>query len=198
MDLRIFTEPQQGADYDLLLTVAKAAEDLGFDAFFRSDHYLKMGSGTGKPGPPDTWVTLAGIAEVESQHGTIGGRTLLPDGRPSVPIIGPALDGANANRVIADTDGGADFDPAFSVFQALATPGSCSASFIWSTSCSVEIWSGVMRRKTRAAQPGAQSEYQVSTFRHCSGGFSTTTVSIMDSGAGSVEVSARPAFPRTV
>ncbi|HEX5142663.1 MAG TPA: murein transglycosylase [Mycobacterium sp.] len=53
-----------------------------------------------------TWVTLAGIAEVESQHGTIGGRTLLPDGRPSVPIIGPALDGANANRVIADTDGG--------------------------------------------------------------------------------------------
>ncbi len=53
-----------------------------------------------------TWVTLAGIAEVESQHGTIGGRTLLPDGRPSAPIIGPALDGANANRVIADTDGG--------------------------------------------------------------------------------------------
>ena len=62
MDLRIFTEPQQGADYDLLLTVAKAAEDLGFDAFFRSDHYLKMGSGTGQPGPTDAWVTLAGLA----------------------------------------------------------------------------------------------------------------------------------------
>jgi membrane-bound lytic murein transglycosylase B len=53
-----------------------------------------------------TWVTLAGVAEVESQHGTIGGRTLLPDGWPSAPIIGPALDGANTNRVIADTDGG--------------------------------------------------------------------------------------------
>lgn len=53
-----------------------------------------------------TWVTLAGIAEVESQHGTIGGRTLLPDGRPSSPIIGPALDGANGNRSIAATDGG--------------------------------------------------------------------------------------------
>jgi membrane-bound lytic murein transglycosylase B len=53
-----------------------------------------------------TWVTLAGIAEVESQHGTIGGRTLLPDGRPSSPIIGPALDGANGNRTIAATDGG--------------------------------------------------------------------------------------------
>ena len=62
MDLRIFTEPQQGADYDTLLTVAKASEDLGFDAFFRSDHYLKMGSVTGLPGPTDAWITLAGLA----------------------------------------------------------------------------------------------------------------------------------------
>ena len=53
-----------------------------------------------------TWVSLAGIAAVESQHGTIGGRTLLPDGRPSSPIIGVALDGANNNRAIAATDGG--------------------------------------------------------------------------------------------
>lgn len=53
-----------------------------------------------------TWVTLAGIAAVESQHGTIGGRTLLPDGRPSSPIIGVPLDGANGNRAIAATDGG--------------------------------------------------------------------------------------------
>ncbi|MEV0203726.1 LLM class F420-dependent oxidoreductase [Streptomyces sp. NPDC050788] len=62
MDLRIFTEPQQGASYDTLLTVAKATEDLGFDAFFRSDHYLRMGSGDGLPGPTDAWVTLAGLA----------------------------------------------------------------------------------------------------------------------------------------
>ncbi|MFV2120396.1 LLM class F420-dependent oxidoreductase [Streptomyces sp. Act-28] len=62
MDLRIFTEPQQGADYDTLLTVAKATEDLGFDAFFRSDHYLHMGSVTGLPGPTDAWITLAGLA----------------------------------------------------------------------------------------------------------------------------------------
>jgi F420-dependent oxidoreductase-like protein len=62
MDLRIFTEPQQGASYDTLLTVAKAAEDLGFDAFFRSDHYLKMGSVSGLPGPTDAWITLAGLA----------------------------------------------------------------------------------------------------------------------------------------
>ncbi|GHJ31927.1 LLM class F420-dependent oxidoreductase [Streptomyces hygroscopicus subsp. sporocinereus] len=62
MDLRIFTEPQQGATYDTLLTVAKATEDLGFDAFFRSDHYLRMGSVDGLPGPTDAWITLAGLA----------------------------------------------------------------------------------------------------------------------------------------
>ncbi|MEU6225316.1 LLM class F420-dependent oxidoreductase [Streptomyces sp. NPDC047042] len=62
MDLRIFTEPQQGATYDTLLAVAKATEDLGFDAFFRSDHYLRMGDGDGLPGPTDAWITLAGLA----------------------------------------------------------------------------------------------------------------------------------------
>ncbi|MGW0084105.1 LLM class F420-dependent oxidoreductase [Streptomyces sp. NPDC003393] len=62
MDLRIFTEPQQGATYDTLLAVAKATEDLGFDAFFRSDHYLHMGDGDGLPGPTDAWITLAGLA----------------------------------------------------------------------------------------------------------------------------------------
>ncbi|MCG3042809.1 LLM class F420-dependent oxidoreductase [Streptomyces sp. S1A] len=62
MDLRIFTEPQQGASYETLLAVAKATEDLGFDAFFRSDHYLKMGDVDGLPGPTDAWITLAGLA----------------------------------------------------------------------------------------------------------------------------------------
>ena len=62
MKLRIFTEPQQGADYDTLLAVAKASEKLGFDAFFRSDHYLKMGDVSGLPGSTDAWITLAGLA----------------------------------------------------------------------------------------------------------------------------------------
>jgi F420-dependent oxidoreductase-like protein len=61
MLLRIFTEPQQGADYATLLSVARAAEELGFDAFFRSDHYLTM-AGSGLPGPTDAWITLAGLA----------------------------------------------------------------------------------------------------------------------------------------
>lgn len=67
MRLRIFTEPQQGADYDDLLRVARATEDLGFDAFFRSDHYLKMGDGDGLPGPTDAWITLAGLARETSR-----------------------------------------------------------------------------------------------------------------------------------
>jgi F420-dependent oxidoreductase-like protein len=67
MRLRIFTEPQQGADYETLLRVAKATEDLGFDAFFRSDHYLKMGDVTGLPGPTDAWITLAGLARETSR-----------------------------------------------------------------------------------------------------------------------------------
>jgi F420-dependent oxidoreductase-like protein len=62
MELRIFTEPQQGASYQTLLAVAKATERLGFDGFFRSDHYLKMGSASGLPGPTDAWITLAGLA----------------------------------------------------------------------------------------------------------------------------------------
>ena len=61
MDLRVFTEPQQGATYDDLLAVARRSEELGFDAFFRSDHYLGMGT-DGLPGPTDAWVTLAGLA----------------------------------------------------------------------------------------------------------------------------------------
>src|SRR6476646_6059577 len=50
-----------GATYDDLLAVARRTEETGFDAFFRSDHYLTMG-GDGLPGPTDAWVTLAGLA----------------------------------------------------------------------------------------------------------------------------------------
>ena len=62
VDLRIFIEPQQGALYDDQLRVARTAEAAGYDAFFRSDHYLVMGDASGEPGPTDAWITLAGIA----------------------------------------------------------------------------------------------------------------------------------------
>jgi F420-dependent oxidoreductase-like protein len=66
VQLRIFTEPQMGATYDELLAVARRTEETGFDAFFRSDHYLTMG-GDGLPGPTDAWVTLAGLARETSR-----------------------------------------------------------------------------------------------------------------------------------
>jgi F420-dependent oxidoreductase-like protein len=65
--LRIFTEPQQGASYDDLLRVARATEDLGFDGFFRSDHYLHMGEVSGLPGSTDAWTSLAGLARETSR-----------------------------------------------------------------------------------------------------------------------------------
>lgn len=70
MKLRIFTEPQQGADYRTLRAVALAAEELGFDSFFRSDHYLAI-SGSGLPGPTDSWVTLGAMA-VETSRIRLG------------------------------------------------------------------------------------------------------------------------------
>ncbi|MFJ6539227.1 LLM class F420-dependent oxidoreductase [Streptomyces sp. NPDC003656] len=84
MDLRIFTEPQQGATYDTLLTVAKATEDLGFDAFFRSDHYLRMGNVSGLPGPTDAWITLAGLAR-ETRRIRLG--TLMTAGTFRLPGV---------------------------------------------------------------------------------------------------------------
>ena len=66
VSLRVFVEPQQGATYADQLAVARAAEDLGYEAFFRSDHYLKMGDISGLPGPTDAWLTLAALARETS------------------------------------------------------------------------------------------------------------------------------------
>lgn len=62
MRLTVFTEPQLGASYEDQLRVARHAEACGYEAFFRSDHYLTMGDGDGLPGPTDSWATLAGLA----------------------------------------------------------------------------------------------------------------------------------------
>lgn len=45
--------------------MALRAEECGYGAFFRSDHYLTMG-GDGLPGPTDAWITLAGLARETS------------------------------------------------------------------------------------------------------------------------------------
>src|SRR5688572_29024823 len=62
VEICIFTEPQQGATYEEQLAQASATERLGFDGWFRSDHFLAMGAGDGLPGPTDAWTALAGLA----------------------------------------------------------------------------------------------------------------------------------------
>ena len=66
MEYCVFTEPQMGATYGDQLAFAQTAERLGFDGFFRSDHYLS-GLGDGLPGPTDAWTTLAGLARETSR-----------------------------------------------------------------------------------------------------------------------------------
>jgi F420-dependent oxidoreductase-like protein len=67
MRLVVFIEPQTGASYADQLRIARHAEDLGFDGFFRSDHFLTMGSASGLPGPTDAWTTLSAIADRTSR-----------------------------------------------------------------------------------------------------------------------------------
>src|SRR5580658_816921 len=100
MDLRIFTEPQQGASYDDLRAVATTAEECGFDAFFRSDHYLKMGGASGLPAYTDAWITLAGLARDTStiRLGTlVTPVTFRPVG--SFPVVVAQVDQMSGGRL---------------------------------------------------------------------------------------------------
>src|SRR5947208_1555703 len=100
MGYRIFTEPQQGASYDQLLAVARTAEEAGFEAFFRSDHYLKMGDASGLPAYTDAWTTLAGLARDTStiRLGTlVTPVTFRPVG--SFPVVVTQVDQMSGGRV---------------------------------------------------------------------------------------------------
>ena len=67
MKLRVLMEPRHGATYDRILAMARATEEAGFDAFFRSDHYLGIDSGDPDYLPTDSWTTLGGLARETSQ-----------------------------------------------------------------------------------------------------------------------------------
>jgi F420-dependent oxidoreductase-like protein len=62
MELRICTEPQEGATYAQLLAVARGAREHGFAGFFRADHLLPMSGQPTPPGPLEAMVSLAAIA----------------------------------------------------------------------------------------------------------------------------------------
>ena len=61
MRFALMTEPQQGLSYEEILAIARTAEEAGFEAFFRSDHYTSFPGESGRP-TTDAWATLAGLA----------------------------------------------------------------------------------------------------------------------------------------
>jgi F420-dependent oxidoreductase-like protein len=61
MRLALMTEPQQGLSYADIVAAARAAEEAGLEAFFRSDHYASFPGPAGEP-TTDAWATLAGLA----------------------------------------------------------------------------------------------------------------------------------------
>jgi F420-dependent oxidoreductase-like protein len=61
MRFALMTEPQQGYSYQDILDTALTAERLGFEAFFRSDHYSSFPGEADLP-TTDAWTTLAGLA----------------------------------------------------------------------------------------------------------------------------------------
>src|SRR4051812_50174803 len=65
MRFALMIEPQQGLTYAEQLAVVRRAENVGFESFFRSDHYQSF------PGPAgehttDAWAVLAGLARETS------------------------------------------------------------------------------------------------------------------------------------
>ncbi len=107
MQLRVMTEPQEGGTYDDLLRLAQQAERLGFDAFFRSDHLQRIGSGDPGPGSTEAWVTLAGLAR-ETRSIRLG--TMVTSAtfrRPGVLAIAVAtVDAMSGGRVELGLGGG--------------------------------------------------------------------------------------------
>src|SRR5918994_3786640 len=58
-------EGQEDVTWEDWVAIAQACERLGFEALFRSDHYLSA-MGAGDRGSLDAWGTLSGLAAVTS------------------------------------------------------------------------------------------------------------------------------------
>ena len=71
MRMRVLLEPHHGATYAQILALARATEEAGFDAFFRSDHYLGIDPDDTGYHPTDSWTTLAGLA-VQTERVRLG------------------------------------------------------------------------------------------------------------------------------
>ena len=65
MRFAVMIEGQEDVTWEDWLALAEACERLGFEALFRSDHYLSV-MGQGGRGSLDAWGTLCGLAAVTS------------------------------------------------------------------------------------------------------------------------------------
>ena len=59
-------EGQEGVEWADWVALARACERLGFDALFRSDHYLSVG-GRAERGSLDAWGTVSGLAAITTK-----------------------------------------------------------------------------------------------------------------------------------
>src|SRR4051812_9450849 len=53
-----------------------------------------------------SWVTVAGLARIESNHGRYRGAAIADNGDVTPRVVGVPLDGTGGNRTIGDTDRG--------------------------------------------------------------------------------------------
>ena len=63
MRVCLMVEGQEGVTWDQWLALARACEDAGLDALFRSDHYVSV-QHRPERGSLDAWATLAALASV--------------------------------------------------------------------------------------------------------------------------------------
>jgi alkanesulfonate monooxygenase len=97
MQLRVFAEPQEGATYEQQLAAAQAAERLGFGAFFRSDHFVRISAGNPLPGPTDSWVTLGALARETSTIRLVTSATFRLPGPLAIAVA--QVDAMSGGRV---------------------------------------------------------------------------------------------------
>ncbi|HEY1359008.1 MAG TPA: LLM class flavin-dependent oxidoreductase, partial [Thermoleophilaceae bacterium] len=63
MRLCLMIEGQEDVSWDEWVAIARACEEHGIEALFRSDHYLSV-DGHGERGSLDAWATLSALAAV--------------------------------------------------------------------------------------------------------------------------------------
>jgi F420-dependent oxidoreductase-like protein len=100
MRARILVEPRRGGTYEQFLAIARATEESGFDAFFRSDHLMGVDPTELAYRPSDAWTTLAGLAR-DTRRVRLG--TLLTAGTYRQPgllaVIAAGVDEMSGGRV---------------------------------------------------------------------------------------------------